>query len=298
MERHELDPEAILDALGLPGPARLTPVLGGLDAAIWKVERAHETYALRVLRPEQAPVARREAAAMATAAAAGLPVPRVHAAGSWRDRPAMLLDWCPGRPMADELRAHPWRAYSLGVQLGRTQAAIHALPIPDDFADGSTPWRDLAGPDERIRDWLDRVPPRPSALLHLDYHPLNVLADSGRLSAVLDWANVRPGDPRADLARTVSILQLAPLPAGPIGAAMRSGLRILEAGWRRGYERQAGPMGDLAPFYAWAGAMMERDLAPRLGRPDAPWLTEAHLARIRRWADRWSNPSAGHGADD
>ncbi len=227
---------------------------------------------------------------MATAAAAGLPVPRVHAAGSWRDCPAMLLDWCPGRPMADELRAHPWRAWTLGLQLGRTQAAIHNLPIPDALGagrpDGPIPWRDLVGPDERLQTWLDRVPPRPPALLHLDYHPLNVLADGGRLSAVLDWANARPGDPRADLARTVSILRLAPLQAGPVGLAARATIRLLEAGWRRGYEREAGPVGDLAPFYAWAGTMMVRDLAPRLGHPDAPWLTEAHFARIRRWTEQ------------
>jgi len=282
----ELDPIAILDALGFLGPARTTPVTGGLDAAIWKVERGTETYALRVLRPEQAPVATREAAAMAAAAAAGLPVPRVHAAGSWRDRPAMLLDWCPGRPVADELPTHPWRAWTLGFQMGRTQAAIHDLAVPDAFAE-TTSWRNLSGENARLQAWLDRVPARAPALLHLDYHPLNVLADGARLSAVLDWANARPGDPRADLARTVSILRLAPLPVGPVGAAARGTIRLLEAGWRRGYEQTAGPMGDMRPFYAWAGAMMERDLAQHVGHPGAAWLTEAHMDRIRRWRARW-----------
>lgn len=286
MEAETLDPVAILESLGLNGPVHTTPVTGGLDAAIWKIERGTETYALRVLRPEQAPVAKREAAAMATASAAGLPVPRVHATGTWQGRPATLLDWCAGRPMADELQSHPWRAWTLGVQMGRTQAAIHALPIPNAFPD-VTPWRDLAGPNEPIRAWLERIPPRGPALLHLDYHPLNVLADGARLSAVLDWANSRPGDPRADIARTVSILHFAPVPAGPVGIAARGTIRLLQAGWRRGYERVAGPIGDLAPFYAWAGAMMERDLAPRVGHPGAAWLTEAHMDHIRGWTDQW-----------
>lgn len=287
MSTSELDPVAILAALGLSGPVRTSPVHGGLDAAIWRVEGADATYALRVLRPEQVPVARREAAAMSTAAAAGLPVPRVHVAGSWQERPALLLDWCPGRTMADELRARPWRAWSLGLQLGQIQAAIHALPPPADVGDDPDAWRDIAGPDAPLRACLERLPSRETALLHLDYHPLNVLVDRGGVSAVLDWANARPGDPRADLARTVSILRLAPLPAGPTGTAMRAGLRVLEAGWRRGYQREAGPVGELAPFYAWAGTLMVREMTPRVGRSDIPWLTEEHMARVQRWTAHW-----------
>jgi hypothetical protein len=46
-------------------------------------------------------------------------------------------------------------------------------------------------------------------------------------------------------------------------------------------------MGGMAPFYAWAGEVMIRDLTPRLGRPDLPWLDRQFLERVRQWADGW-----------
>jgi hypothetical protein len=64
-------------------------------------------------------------------------------------------------------------------------------------------------------------------------------------------------------------------------------LRAFETAWRRGYEQTAGPIGDLTPFCWWAGAVMEREFAPRVGRPDIPWLTPAYLGRVRRWTAGW-----------
>jgi hypothetical protein len=127
-----------------------------------------------------------------------------------------------------------------------------------------------------------------AVLLHLDYHPLNVMSDGRQITGVLDWANVAVGDPRVDLARTVALLRLGPLPPGsPPAAFVLAARRVLEAGWRNGYQAVAGRFGDMAPFYAWAGAMMERDLAAKLGRPGV-WLQPSDLSRIRRWTARWA----------
>lgn len=287
METEAPDPRAVLAALGFPGAASAEPVGGGSDTLIWRVDLGGERYALRVFRPEQAALSRREVIAMEAAAAGGVPVPRVHAAGAWRDRPALLLSWCPGRPLGDELRARPWHAWPLGVRFGRMQAAIHALPVPPPLLDHPVPWRAWAGPDAALDACLQAVAPRADVLLHLDYHPLNVMVDGGRLTAVIDWANARSGDPRADLARTAGILRFAPPASGVLALPAGATLRLFEAGWRRGYRRAAGPIGGMAPFYAWAGAVMARDLAPRLGRPDLPWLTPAYLARVRRWTVAW-----------
>jgi hypothetical protein len=91
---------------------------------------------------------------------------------------------------------------------------------------------------------------------------------------VLDWTNAHGGDPRADFARTVTILRLSP-PRG--GAAERLGRVLIEVGWRFGY----GPLGsDMAPFYAWAGTAMEHDLVGR--------FSAAELAHVRRWTDAWT----------
>jgi len=61
---------------------------------------------------------------------------------------------------------------------------------------------------------------------------------------------------------------------------------LVERGWRRGYEEVAGPLGDLTPFFAWGGVVMERDLRPRPGRPG---IDEAYFARVRRWTAYWKH---------
>jgi aminoglycoside phosphotransferase (APT) family kinase protein len=279
------NPAAVLAALGLVGPSRITPVTGGADATIWRVGYGDADYALRLLRADQAAMARREAVAMTAVAAAGIPVPRVLAEGSWDNRPALLLSWMPGRLLRDELGRRPWRPWALGVEFGRVQAAIHAAPVPAALCRHPVSWIEWADPDAALRDRLRRSSDG-EVLLHLDYHPANVLVEGSRVSAVLDWANARAGDRRADLARTAAILRFAPLAGRPLSVAVIA-RRAFVAGWRHGYRGLAGRVTGMAPFYAWAAAVMRYDLAPRVGRTDLPWLTPALLAEIRRWGDGW-----------
>ncbi len=53
------------------------------------------------------------------------------------------------------------------------------------------------------------------------------------------------------------------------------------AGWLMAYQASAAPVDDLSPFMAWAITLMVRELRPRLGRPDLPWLTADLLDRLR-----------------
>jgi aminoglycoside phosphotransferase (APT) family kinase protein len=261
-------------------------VSGGADAAIWRVTHGETDFALRMFRPEQAAAAQREVAAM-TAAAGSIPVPRVLAEGIWQDRPALLLSWMPGRPLWHELARRPWTAGALGAAFGRSQAAIHQVAAPEPLQRQAASWIEWADPDDALRSRLRSLSQGREVLLHLDYHQANVLVEHGRVSAVLDWANARVGDPRADLARTASILRFTPIAPGlpgPLQAAVR---RAFVAGWRRGYRRVMGPVTTMAPFYAWAGRVMVRDLSPRVGRPDIPWLTPALLAEVQRWSESW-----------
>ena len=286
----ELDPAAILAALGVTDTTAAVRVSGGWDTVIWRVERGGVPYALRLFRAEQAGTARREVAAMRAVEGAGLPVPRVEAEGAWEGRPALLLSWCPGQPLIEELRERPWGAVTLGKAFGRVQAAVHAVPAPDLLRQRPEAWLAWAGPEEEaLQARLRALAPRADALLHLDYHPLNVLGDGGtggRVTCVLDWANALAGDPRADLARTLTILRLSPTPPGVPAALVRLVTRLFERGWRAGYRQVAGPQRGMAPFYAWAGAMMVRDLAPKVGRPGIP-LEERHLEAMRAWTARW-----------
>ena len=59
-----LDPLPILHALGVTEPVAMIPVSGGWDTSFWRVELGARKYALRVFRPEQVEVWRREAAVL------------------------------------------------------------------------------------------------------------------------------------------------------------------------------------------------------------------------------------------
>ena len=276
---------AVLAALKLIDPSRITSVTGGADATIWRVGYDDADYALRLLRADQAGLARREAEVMAAVAAAGIPVPRVFAEGIWDKRPALLMSWMPGRLLQHELEGRTWRSWALGVQFGRIQAAIHAAPVPVALRLHPVSWVEWGEPDAALRDHLRRSS-EGEVLLHLDYHPANVLMERGRVSAVLDWANARGGDRRADLARTAAILRFAPFAGRPslVSAIAR---RAFVAGWRHGYRGMAGRVTGMAPFYAWAAVVMRHDLAPRRRADRLPWLTPALLADIRLWGDGW-----------
>jgi aminoglycoside phosphotransferase (APT) family kinase protein len=276
-----LDPLALVRSLGLLAASSITPVTGGQDTLIWRVEAGSTTYALRVFRPGEESVCDREVMVMEAAAAGGISVPHVHARGVWEDRSALLLSWLPGRPLAHEVLSRPWRTLAYGVLFGRMQAAIHAVTAPDGLTAASA-WLDQLGPEDAPLRQRIRATEQGRSLLHLDYHPLNVMADGEQITGVLDWTNARAGDPRADLARTRTILRLDFGQIGqpawrrlPLGALVRA----FEAGWWRGYQEVAAPVSDLALFHAAAGAFMQRDLAHR--------YTAEELAHVARWTARW-----------
>jgi aminoglycoside phosphotransferase (APT) family kinase protein len=282
----EVDPRIILAQLGIDDATSVVQVTTGIGGtSLFRVERGAVVYALRVYQPRATEPANRELAAMA-AAAAEVPVPVVHARAEWAEQPVVLLGWCPGRMMLEDLRRRPWRALAHGRLLGRTQARIHAVSIPEDDPAIRRDWLGWHGLGETPLGQRLRAIARGRALLHLDLHPLNVLVEGGRVSGVLDWENAAVGDPRADLARTWSLLRIAPEPPGLMGFLSLPVRRVLESGWRRGYAEIAGWPEDMELFNAWAVEAMANDLAPKVGRPGV-WFGAAEIEEIRREAARW-----------
>ncbi|HEU5016021.1 MAG TPA: phosphotransferase [Roseiflexaceae bacterium] len=282
-----LDPAAILRHLGITDVTAIAPVHGGEDTAIWRVEHGGATHALRVFRAEQARAFQREVAALAAAAAAGLPVPTVDATAEWHARPVMLLAWCAGQPLLAVLRERPWQVVRLGRLFGRMHARVDQVAAPPLLAQQPTAWIAWAGSDEQaLQHRLATLASGAPALLHLDFHPLNVMTDGRQITGVLDWTNSLAGDPRADVARTHTILTLSPIAAEQRSTPLLMFRRLLARAWQRGYEDVAGPLNDMAPFYAWAGAVMLRDLAPRAARADH-WIQPNDLEPARAWTARW-----------
>jgi aminoglycoside phosphotransferase (APT) family kinase protein len=177
----------------------------------------------------------REALLQDHASSQCLPVPGVVAWGSSRSvlgRPFVLTPWSEGTAFAmRSIRRVP-------EQLAETMTALHDLPA-DDIAGklagcGWTRQRmsslgvlddvdryatELNDPDlTNATTWLRTHAPSFGACVvcHGDLHPLNLLYDRDRVTAILDWELARLADPAFDVARTAMLLRMAPYPMAKI----------------------------------------------------------------------------------
>jgi len=112
-------------------------------------------------------------------------------------------------PQSSGLRDIP-RAYETGLTAPGTPLLDRALAIIANRVDN--------GPLPGLRDALGRLAARAGAyrvadpsLLHMDYHPRNVVVRGTRLSGVIDWVNTDVGDRHLDAAMTAAILSSSAL---------------------------------------------------------------------------------------
>ncbi len=126
-----------------------------------------------------------------------------------------------------------------------------------------------------------------SVLIHMDFHPINLVSDGAAVTGILDWSGAAAGDPRADLARTEITLLAAPIPPGPLSALLNLARSLILRAWRSGYEELAGPMPDFRPLRAWAGATLLAETEIAIDRPHV-WGTHEDIERLRRKIDVWA----------
>ena len=177
-----------------------------------------EGRALRLARnPANGDMIAREAAALAAAHEAGAAVPAVYELVTIDGRPGLVLDRLDGVDLLDWLEHRPWAIGSVSLILGREHAALHRVEAPATLPRLREELRDRLGSplvpaDVRSRtlERLDRLPDG-DRLLHGDFHPANLLQTVDRC-VVIDWTNGTAGDPAADVARTVLLVEGGTLP--------------------------------------------------------------------------------------
>jgi len=282
----ELDPFAILTEFGIDNPTSVISIDGGNDTAMWRVQSADKTYALRIFRPDQKVQYQVEQTAIEFADKANLPVPQVVAKKIYNDFPVMLLSWCPGITLGQQVMLKPWLVWTLGKSFGLIQARMHAITVSANIFHFVTDWINWKTDGEiELQQALRNSTIVSDSLIHMDFHHHNVVVEGKQITGIIDWGNARVGDPRADFARTYTILRIEPWGDKP--SFVQTIFRwLFEKAWRSGYKQVAGLLHDMPLFYAWAGAVMTRDLAPRVDQPDT-WFQKRHLDTIRNWTNKW-----------
>ncbi len=184
--------------------------------------------------------------------------------------PFLIMEAIPGDTLFRELLHRPWKILSLSSALAQLHARLHMLPtigfpLPRDS--GLPRW--LEQLEALIRehgldalapglDWLRShapAPPCASSILHLDFHPLNVMRCADRSLTVLDWDYAGVGDRHADLAVSLMLIECVPAPETNFvdRLALTCGRPLLAQLYLRAY-RKLLPVVDetLAYYQAWA----------------------------------------------
>jgi aminoglycoside phosphotransferase (APT) family kinase protein len=279
-DQQSVDANTVLAALGLPA-ATAVRRMPGAEATVWRVVVDGVPLAVRLHRADSS-TAERELVALRVARTAGVPVPEVVATGSWQGRHVAVTSWCAGETVGDLLRTTTGDEQAdVAHRFGHAQAVLHSTELArSDLAElraigRAVPPRDDAGPD---------------TLLHLDFHPFNVLDDGMRVTGIVDWANAAVGDRRFDIARTRGLFALAGVFAPEIAAGAEAAADQLSVLWAEGYSTVL-PMPDdaeLAPFFVAAARTMAADWEPRTRSGEVDGTV---LAAIERWAAQWrQNP--------
>jgi aminoglycoside phosphotransferase (APT) family kinase protein len=151
----------------------------------------------------------------------------------------MVMEKLPGRTMMDVMASSgPVTALRMMKLLADTHTRLHdldgvrlGLAEPDARSQLENALRGarrlieedgvraLAPVVSWVEDRRSELPQEGSSVLHLDFHPLNVLVHEGEVSGVIDWPNATVGDAYVDVASTVTLLTTAP--AGDVPAWAR-----------------------------------------------------------------------------
>ncbi|HZU39285.1 MAG TPA: phosphotransferase, partial [Gemmataceae bacterium] len=208
--------------------------------------------------PQGLPRLHHEFAAQERMAALDYPVARpllLEASSDHFGGPFMLMEEVPGRTLVDLLLARPWCIVRGPARMADLHTRLHRLPTagfpapPEPLLGRSLTELDRLIEEENMPglrpglEWLcQHRPPDPErpAVLHLDFHPLNLLFDGPRRATVLDWCEWDVGDYHADVATTMILFKSVALEWHGIwqNLARWPGRFVLLYGYLEAYHKQ------------------------------------------------------------
>jgi aminoglycoside phosphotransferase (APT) family kinase protein len=173
-------------------------------------------------------------------------VPEVFEMTEANGRPGLVMERIDGSDLLTLVGRQPWKVWWVAGIGGRAHARMHGVVAPAE----------VQSTRENITLRLTQSPNVPRAvaevalsalaelpdgdrLSHGDFHPANILMD-GDEPVIIDWSNVTRGDPSADVARSLVILEAGEPPPGtalPLRLMALFGRRLLVSAYLRAYRR-------------------------------------------------------------
>jgi aminoglycoside phosphotransferase (APT) family kinase protein len=179
----------------------------------------------------------REARHTRLAAAAGLPVPRFIEEVRLRGKPGIVYERVDGKPMTEHIR--PLSALRLGRTMADLHIVMHRCVAPSLRQQREIINHAVAQWPEKFRRYASQLLaalPHGDKLCHGDMHPGNILM-SPRGPVVIDWNDAVQGDPVADVARTLVLLNVVPAPKGIPEMLYKVTLALFQQGYIRRYRK-------------------------------------------------------------
>jgi aminoglycoside phosphotransferase (APT) family kinase protein len=161
----------------------------------------------------------------------------LHADAGIDGLPFNVMERVQGSPMPAGMATGEAAVHEASVQLGRVHAQLHDLPVKPviaalensgfgadefsaarQFAELSRYFED--GKLEWLRpgmDWLVKNRPvdESLAVCHGDFHPANIMVESGKVTGVIDWPGAALASPEHDVGTTVVLIKVAAVAVYP-----------------------------------------------------------------------------------
>jgi tRNA A-37 threonylcarbamoyl transferase component Bud32 len=178
----------------------------------------------------------------------GIRVPQVFEMTEVMGRPGIVMERLEGTDLLTLIGRQPWRLWWVAGIGGRAHAGMHQVVAPPEVESTHDQIirhvRQSANVPEAVAEAAIKALaelPEGDRLSHGDFHPANILMDGGE-PVIIDWSNVSRGDPAADVARTLVILETGePPPGTPVLIKLMAmfGRRLLTSAYIRAYRRAA-----------------------------------------------------------